>query len=98
MAIVLDELFYATKTAVHDVYLAEGNINGEGFTQFIESCLLPILNPFNGVNQHSVVMVDNASIHHVDVVQDLIEGAGAQLILLPPYLPDLNPVEGVLSQ
>ena len=58
---------------VHDVYLAEGNINGERFTQFVESCLLPILNPFNGVNQRSVVIMDNASIHHVDTVQDLIE-------------------------
>ena len=83
---------------VHDVYLAEGNINGEWFTQFVESCLLPILNPFNGVNQRSVVIMDNASIHHVDTVQDLIERAGARLIFLPPYSPDLNPVEGVFSQ
>ena len=57
-----------------------------------------ILNPFNGVNQHSVVIMDHASIHHVDTVQDLIERAGARLIFLPPYLPDLNPVEGVFSQ
>ena len=83
---------------VHDVYLAEGNINGERFTLFVESCLLPILNPFNGVNQCSVVIMDNASIHHVDTVQDLIERAGARLIFLPPYLPDLNPVEGAFSQ
>ena len=80
---------------MHDVYLAEGSINGERCTQFVESCLLPILNPFNGVNQHSVVIMDNTSIHHVDMVQDLLEGAGARLIFLPPYLPDLNPVEGV---
>lgn len=42
--------------------------------------------------------MDNASIHHVDTVQDLIEGSGARLIFLPPYSPDLNPVEGIFSQ
>ena len=49
-------------------------------------------------NQRSVVIMDNASIHHVDTVQDLIERTGAQLIFLLPYSPDLNPVEGVFSQ
>jgi transposase len=42
--------------------------------------------------------MDNASIHHVEDVQDLIEGVGARLLFLPPYSPDLNPVEGVFSQ
>lgn len=42
--------------------------------------------------------MDNASIHHVDAVRDLIEGAGARLLFLPPYSPDLNPCEGVFSQ
>ena len=43
--------------------------------------------------------MDNASIHHVEEVTDLIETqAGDRLIFLPPYLPDLMPVEGVFSQ
>ena len=84
---------------IHDVYLAEGNVNGWKFCKFVEECLLPMLNPFNGINPHSVVIMDNASIHHVDEVYDLIEGqAGARLEFLPPYSPDLNPVEGVFSQ
>ena len=81
---------------MHDVYLAEGNINSERCTQFVESCLLPILNPFNGVNQHSVVMVDNASIHHVHRYGSRFDRRSWRTIdILPPYLPDLNPVEGV---
>ena len=41
--------------------------------------------------------MDNASIHHVEAVKDLIENqAGAKQIFLPPYSPDLNPVEEVL--
>ena len=69
----------------------------EKFEEFIR--LLPILQPFNGVNTHSAVIMGNASIHHVDCVTDLIENqAGAHLLILPPYSPDLNPVEEVFSQ
>ena len=43
--------------------------------------------------------MDNASIHHVEEVTDLIEvQAGAKVCYLPPYSPDLNPVEGIFSQ
>lgn len=84
---------------IHDVFIAEGTMNGERFTKFVRNVLLPHLNPFNGVNPRSVVIMDNASIHHVDQVVDLIERqAGAKLCFLPPYSPDLNPAEGVFSQ
>ena len=76
----------------HDVFLAE---DGDKFAQFVGQSLMPILNPFN---PHSVVMMDNASIH-IGKVSDLIEQqAGARLCFLPPYLPDLNPCESVFSQ
>lgn len=84
---------------IHDVYLKEGTMNGDCFVKFVRNCLLPVLQPFNGVNSRSVVILDNASIHHVEQVEDLIETqAGSKLIYLPPYSPDLNPVEGVFSQ
>ena len=81
---------------IHDVYLAEGNVNGEKFATFLRSCLLPILHPFDYNNPHSVVIMDNASIHHVEEVIE--EEAGAQLLFLPPYSPDLNPLEEVFSK
>lgn len=80
------------------MYIAEGTVNGEKFAGFIEKCLLPVLKPFDGINSHSVVVMDNASIHHVEQVAHLIETHGARLIFLPPYSPDLNPAEGVFSQ
>ena len=83
---------------IHDVYLFEGNVNGERFQEFTTNSLLPILNPFNWSNSHSVVIMDNASIHHVHGVVDLIESQGARLIFLPPYSPDLNPLEEVFSK
>ena len=71
-------------------------MTGERFEEFISSTVLPILQPFNWC---SVVIMDNASIHHTDGVVDLIENqAGARLVFLPPYSPDLNPVEEAFSQ
>ena len=73
---------------IHDVYLAEGCVDGEKFTDFILNCLLPVLMHFNGVNPKSVVIVDNASIQHFEAVTNLIETqAGARLCFLPPYSP-----------
>ena len=85
--------------SIHDVYLCEGTVNGETFADFILSCLQPFIQPFNRVNPHSVIIMDNASIHHVEQVVDMIENQlGARLLFLPPYSPDLNPAEEVFSQ
>ena len=83
---------------IHDVFLAEGSINGQRFEFFIPHYLLPILMPFNGVNPLSVVIMDNASIHHVHSNVQLIESVGAKVIFLPPYSPDLNPLEPVFGK
>ena len=54
--------------------------------------------PFNGVNPRSILIMDNASIHHVDQVQDMLDNAGCLLWFLPAYSPDMNPMEEVFSQ
>ena len=78
-------------------YITEGTVDGKNL-DFIKDYLLPILLPFN-VNPYSVVIMDNASIHHVCEVEDLIVNqAGARLCYLPPYSPDLMPAERVFSQ
>ena len=88
-----------SKDGVHDVYLTEGTVDGECFEQFVSTVLWPIMQPFNWVNHHSVVVMDNAAIHHVERVTDLIENqAQARIVFLPPYSPDLNPIEEVFSQ
>ena len=83
---------------IEDVYLAEGSVNGDTFVQFIQRSLLNIIQPFDGNNPRSVVVLDNASIHHVDAVCELISAAGALVRFLPPYSPDLNPIEEVFSK
>ena len=83
---------------IHELYLAEGNINGDRFSHFIRDYLLSVLQPYNGVNPSSIVIMDNASIHHVDANVRLIENAQSKLIFLPPYSPDLNPLEPVFGK
>ena len=50
-------------------------MNGDVFIYFVEHNLLPILQPFNGSNARSIVVMDNASIHHVDKVVSLTNEA-----------------------
>lgn len=88
----------ATVRGVYDVQLVEGSVNGEKFTEFIRNSIVPNLRPFNGRNPNSIVIMDNASIHHVNVAATLILQTGALLQFLPPYSPDLNPVEHIFSK
>ena len=56
---------------IQDCYTVTGSVNGSQFSDFVQQALLPQLQPFDGVNARSVVVLDNASIHHVDGVVDL---------------------------
>ena len=85
-------------TGVLDCYTVTGSVDAEKFADFVEEALLPHLQPFNGVNPHSVVIMDNASIHHAHGIVDLIESTGALVIFLPPCSPDLNPIEEAFSK
>ena len=72
-------------------FVTDKTVNGYVFLQFVEQCLAPVLQPFNGSNARSVVTMDNASIHHVATVVERIQQTGAIICFLPPYSPDLNP-------
>ena len=65
----------------------EGSINGELFRAWVEQHLAPAL------RAGDVVVMDNLSSHKVAGVRQAIEAAGAELRYLPPYSPDLNPIE-----
>jgi transposase len=67
--------------------MIKGAINGEIFLAYVEQCLAPTL------KRGDIVVMDNVPAHKVDGVQDAIEAAGASLRYLPPYSPDLNPIE-----
>lgn len=69
----------------------DGALDGDRFTTFVVEKLVPTL------AKDEVVVMDNASIHKVDGIREAIEAVGAKLIYLPPYSPDLNPIELVWS-
>lgn len=64
-----------------------GATNGAVFTVYVEHFLLPHLRPGD------VVVLDNLGAHRAVRAKELIEQAGAELLFLPPYHPDLNPIE-----
>lgn len=70
----------------------DGAINGELFLAYVEQFLAPTLMPGD------VVIMDNLGSHKVDGVRRAIEAAGAKLLYLPPYSPDLNPIEQFFSK
>ena len=70
---------------VLDCQLVYGAVDGSVLYRFVQNHILPHLMPFDGTNPHSIVVLDNASVHHVDGIADLIQGVGALVMYLPPY-------------
>jgi len=71
--------------------LITGAMNGEAFLAYVEQCLVPTL------KRGDIVIMDNVPAHKVEGVQEAIHAAGASLRYLPPYSPDLNPIETAYS-
>jgi len=65
----------------------DGPMDGQGFLVYVEKVLVPSL------SDGDIVVMDNLPAHKVDGVRALIEAANARLLYLPPYSPDLNPIE-----
>jgi len=70
----------------------DGPINGERFLAYVEQFLVPVLRPGD------IVIMDNLGSHKGKAVRAAIRKAGAKLIFLPKYSPDLNPIEQVFSK
>jgi transposase len=62
-------------------------MDGEMFRAYVDHCRVPVLRPAE------IVILDNLSRHKVGGVREAIAAAGANLLYLPPYSPDLNPIE-----
>lgn len=64
-----------------------GSVNTDVFLTYIQEVLLPQL--WVG----AVVIMDNLPVHHAQSIEDVIESVGAKVVFLPPYSPDLSPIE-----
>jgi len=72
--------------------LFDGPINGERFRAWVEQALVPTLAPGD------VVILDNLGSHKGKAIRSAIRDAGAHLLFLPAYSPDLNPIEQLFSK
>jgi len=72
--------------------VVDGAINGELFLAYVEQELVKTL------KEGDIVVMDNLSSHKVAGVKEAIESIGAKVLYLPPYSPDLNPIEMVFSK
>ena len=72
--------------------VVDGGINADVFEAFVEQVLVPQL------KAGDIVILDNLSSHKRRRTRQLIEDAGAELVFLPPYSPDFNPIEMVFSK
>lgn len=72
--------------------VVDGPINGASFELYVEKFLVPTL------RRGDVVIMDNLSSHKSRRVRRAIRSVGAKLLFLPPYSPDLNPIEQVFAK
>lgn len=70
----------------------DGPINGESFKAYVEQVLVPTLKPGD------IVVMDNLGSHKSRDIRNAIRSVGARLMFLPPYSPDLNPIEQVFAK
>ena len=78
--------------AITAPFVLDGPINGDWFLAYVEQVLVPTLKPGD------VVVMDNLGSHKGKAVRRAIRQAGAHLLFLPPYSPDLNPIEQVFAK
>jgi transposase len=73
-------------------FVLDGPINRNAFETYVAKVLVPELRPGD------LVVMDNLSSHKGPRVREMIEAAGANLVYLPPYSPDFNPIENAFAK
>jgi transposase len=73
-------------------FVIDQPMNGAIFRAYVERCLVPTLAPGD------TVVMDNLAAHKVSGVREAIAAAGARVLYLPPYSPDLNPIEQLFAK
>ena len=73
-------------------FVLDGPLNGAWFLAYVERMLVPTLRPGD------IVIMDNLGSHKAKATRQAIRSAGARLFFLPPYSPDLNPIEQVFAK
>jgi transposase len=81
-----------TATGIGESLVVNGTVDSTVFVAFVERVLVPSLRP------GQIVVLDNLSVHKSAQARTLIETAGCQLVFLPSYSPDFNPIEQAFAK
>lgn len=73
-------------------FVYSGTLNGALFMQYIWECVIPTLKPYD------ILIMDCLSSHKMKIISEMVEAVGANVVYLPPYSPDLNPIETIWSE
>ena len=82
-----DQSFFHSPGWGESIYNLPGGTTGERFVRYLKETLLPTLRPGD------IVVMDNIRSHHVKAVREILEAQGMKALYLPPYSPDLKPIE-----
>jgi len=77
-------------------YSIPGGFKTDDLMYFLKTFVVPVMHPFPHPN--SVLVIDNASIHHSEPVESLLRSHGIRILFLPPYSPTFNPIENAFSK
>jgi transposase len=77
--------------AMEVLYPYDGSFDGEKYISYLREHLIPAL------RRGDVLVMDNLRTHHIVIAKEMLKDAGIELIFLPPYSPDFNPIEEVWS-
>ena len=78
-------------------HLTNNNVDMCIFYNFIRAELLPNLQQFDGSSKNSVLIMDNLTVHHCEPIVSSLKDMGIVVQFLPPYSPNLNPIEEAFS-
>ena len=84
----ISAIAFMSMNGMLDCKTVKYKVNGNTFYEFMQTTVLPHLMPFDGINPHSVLVMDNCSIHHVEGIVEMVHEVGA---LTHPLLPGLQP-------
>ena len=75
---------------VYTIY--RGGTTAERFSEYLKNTLLPTL------SRNDIIVMDNMRSHHAKTVKEILDASGIRYLYLPPYSPDLNPIEKMWSK
>lgn len=90
-------MLWLSSTGLLALEVTYSTVTQDELYDFVRGSLIPNMQPFDGISPQSIAVMDNFSVHHIVEITELFQYAGILPLFLPPYSPDLNPMEEAFS-